>query len=165
MTITYIKGDATQPVGKGNRIIVHCCNDLGAWGSGFVVALSKKWPLPESAYRLWKEIDHNHPQNPFSLGSIQIVPVDIENEISVCNLIGQHKFGGRDSQDYPYVRYDAIREGFRRLARTAKNWNSTIHMPRMGCGLAGGEWAEIEKIIHEELSEFNVFVYDLVTSK
>ena len=31
-TINYIKGDATQPQAKGNKIIAHVCNDLGGWG-------------------------------------------------------------------------------------------------------------------------------------
>ena len=29
--ISYIRGDATQPAGDGNRIIVHVCNDIGAY--------------------------------------------------------------------------------------------------------------------------------------
>jgi O-acetyl-ADP-ribose deacetylase (regulator of RNase III) len=27
--IKYTKGDATRPVGAGNKIIVHVCNDIG----------------------------------------------------------------------------------------------------------------------------------------
>jgi len=46
-TIVYLKGDATQPQAKGVKIIVHCCNDLGGWGKGFVLALRKRWPEPE----------------------------------------------------------------------------------------------------------------------
>lgn len=34
--INYIRGDATQPAGDGNRIIVHVCNDIGAWGKGLL---------------------------------------------------------------------------------------------------------------------------------
>ena len=29
MEITYLKGDATNPVAVGNKIIVHVCNDIG----------------------------------------------------------------------------------------------------------------------------------------
>ena len=52
--ITYLQGDATQPQSKGNRIIAHVCNDLGGWGKGFVLAISKRWPEPEAEYRLWR---------------------------------------------------------------------------------------------------------------
>ena len=52
-TINYIKGDATCPQGKGNKIICHICNDVGGWGKGFVLAVSKKWKQPEAEYRDW----------------------------------------------------------------------------------------------------------------
>ena len=51
MEIKYIKGDATRPIGDGSKLILHICNDVGAWGSGFVVALSKRWKEPEQKYR------------------------------------------------------------------------------------------------------------------
>lgn len=42
MEILYIKGDATAPIGSGVKVITHICNDIGGWGKGFVLALSKK---------------------------------------------------------------------------------------------------------------------------
>lgn len=45
--ITYITGDATRPQDQGAKIIVHICNDIGGWGKGFVVAISRRWPEPE----------------------------------------------------------------------------------------------------------------------
>jgi hypothetical protein len=33
-------------------------------------------------------------------------------------------------------------------------------MPRIGCGLAGGQWSEIEKII-QDVCSVDVYVYDL----
>jgi hypothetical protein len=44
--INYLKGDATFPEAKGTKIICHICNDLGAWGKGFVLAISKRWSEP-----------------------------------------------------------------------------------------------------------------------
>ena len=40
--------------------------------------------------------------------------------------------------------------------------SASVHMPRIGCGLTGGEWPEIEKIIDETLcaAGVEVFVYD-----
>jgi O-acetyl-ADP-ribose deacetylase (regulator of RNase III) len=52
-SIHYVRGDATRPQGEGTKIIVHCCNTVGAWGRGFVLALSRRWLSPERAYRLW----------------------------------------------------------------------------------------------------------------
>lgn len=69
-TITYLKGDATQPQAKGAKVIAHVCNDLGGWGKGFVLAISKRWPQPEKQYRDW----HRHrAKNDFGLGAVQFV--------------------------------------------------------------------------------------------
>ena len=57
MEILYIKGDATAPIGSGVKVITHICNDIGGWGKGFVLALSKKWKMPEEAYRQWYKSD------------------------------------------------------------------------------------------------------------
>ena len=68
--ITYLRGDATNPGGDGQKIIVHCCNDEGAWGSGFVISLSRRWKEPERQYRRWYRS-----KNAFSLGNVQFVRV------------------------------------------------------------------------------------------
>jgi hypothetical protein len=40
---------------------------------------------------------------------------------------------------------------------------ATVHMPRIGCGLAGGTWDRIGPIVERTLSAKNIgaFVYDL----
>ena len=40
--LRIIKGDATRPQASGPKIIAHICNDLGGWGKGFVVAISRR---------------------------------------------------------------------------------------------------------------------------
>ena len=82
--IEYIKADATLPQSVGNIIITHICNDIGGWGKGFVLALSKRWKAPEEQYRKWYQ-----EKDGFSLGAVQFVQV--EDLIWVANMIGQHK--------------------------------------------------------------------------
>ena len=82
--VNYITGDATNPQTNGKKIIVHVCNDIGGWGKGFVMAISKRWREPEHQYRQWFKSNDN-----FSLGQVQFVQV--EEELWVANLIGQHK--------------------------------------------------------------------------
>jgi len=156
MNVTYQIGDATQPTGDGPRIIVHVCNDAGGWGKGFVVAVSKRWREPERRYRAWHRGEEDQP---FKLGQVQFVQV--ETDIWVANLIGQHGMGFRG--DLPPVRYDAIREGLGAVASKAKELGASVHMPRIGCGLAGGKWEEVEPIVREELTAAGVVtkVYDL----
>lgn len=155
MSIQYVIGDATQPQGDGNKIICHVCNDIGAWGAGFVLAISKRWPLPEDAYRRWSK-DSIEGFPPFELGQIQ--PIQVADDIWVCNMVAQD---GIRYADEPPIRYHALQDCLKRVATLAQNLNASIHMPRIGCGLAGGKWELVERIIGQELGEFPVTVYDL----
>jgi O-acetyl-ADP-ribose deacetylase (regulator of RNase III) len=152
--IQYIKGDATSPQTSGNKIIVHVCNDIGGWGKGFVMAISKRWKTPEKQYREWFKT-----KNDFELGKVQFVQV--EEDLWVANLIGQHKINKDENGDAP-IRYNAIEEGLEAVSDFAKTNNASIHMPRIGCGLAGGKWEMIEPIILKTLSnqDLKVVVYD-----
>jgi O-acetyl-ADP-ribose deacetylase (regulator of RNase III) len=156
MEIQYLTGDATRPQTEGPAIIVHVCNDIGGWGAGFVLALSKRWPEPERRYRAW----HRGAEDlPFRLGEVQFVKV--EPQTWIANLIGQrgiHASGGK-----PPVRYEAIRSGLSRIAQAARELGASVHMPRIGCGLAGGHWEEVGCLVEEELSArgIEVTVYDL----
>jgi O-acetyl-ADP-ribose deacetylase (regulator of RNase III) len=162
MTITYLKGDATQPVTPGNAIIVHVCNDIGAWGAGFVLAISKRWPAPEAAYRAWASAPNGTGPGTgpdFELGAVQFVPVS--DEWMVANLIGQHNVRRRQEDPIP-VRYPAIRKGLSNVCAMARAKRASVHMPRIGCGHAGGRWEEIEGLVLSELVNqgIAVFVYD-----
>lgn len=155
--IIYIVGDATTPIGNGIKIIAHICNDVGCWGSGFVIAISKKWSCPEKKYRKWY---YDRERNPFVLGKVCLVKV--ENDIFVANMIGQRGITYKPHSSPP-IRYEAVRDCLNILRSHAQSLNATIHMPRIGCGLAGGRWDMIEPIIQEELSNHNISVtiYDL----
>ncbi|MDJ1473454.1 macro domain-containing protein [Cytophagaceae bacterium YF14B1] len=155
MNIQYVKGDATNPQGDGNKIIVHICNDIGGWGKGFVVALSKKWSKPEKHYRQWYKSGEK-----FLLGEVQFVPV--ESTITVANMIAQHDI--QVLNGIPPIRYDAVREGLKKVVTFSQQNNASVHMPRIGAGLAGGKWEIIEDIIRDELTtrDIQVTVYDLL---
>jgi len=152
--IKYVKGDATEPQGDGKKIITHICNDIGAWGQGFVMALSRKWREPEAEYREW-----HRSRDGFELGKVQFV--EVEPDIIVANIIGQHGIIAKDS--IPPIRYKALEKGLKKVAKKAGSIDAEIHMPRIGSGLAGGKWKEIEKIIYRTLTkeDIPVTVYDL----
>lgn len=153
-TPTYLTGDATNPTTPNNKIIVHICNDIGGWGKGFVLAISKRWAAPEAEYRAWFKSQEN-----FALGQAQFVQV--ENDLWVANVIGQHKLN-KDENGQPPIRYEAVLAGLQAVASFAKEHGATVHMPRIGCGLAGGTWDRIEPLIDQTLLEqgIGVYVYD-----
>ena len=152
--ITYQKGDATDPQAKGNKIIAHVCNDQGRWGKGFVLALSARWPGPEQAYREWYRSGDD-----FTLGAVRFVQVGPNTW--VANMVGQH--GPRGGGKNPPIRYDAVERCLGKVAEKAKEIAASVHMPRIGCGLAGGKWEQIEPLLVKTLCERDVAVtvYDL----
>lgn len=153
--LMFVRGDATNPQAKGAKVIAHICNDRGGWGKGFVLAISKRWPEPEAAYRAWHR---ERAGNDFALGAIQLV--HCRPDIWVANMIAQH--GTRPGSGGPPIRYDALRQALAALAPHALERGASVHMPRIGCGLAGGKWERIEPLIISELSahDIAVTVYD-----
>ena len=155
--ITYIQGDATQPQGEGPKIIAHVCNDIGRWGKGFVVALSRRSRKPEQAFNDWFARRDN---NDYGLGAVQFVP--IEPQLWVANMIGQHKIKVKGDDGTAPVRYEAIEAALAKVGDKALELGASVHMPRIGCGLAGGQWELIEPLIIQQLSNrgIEVVVYD-----
>ena len=151
--ITYVNGDATQPIGEGKKVIPHCCNDKNIWGSGFVMAISKRWTKPENDYRCLPE---------YPLGNVRFIQV--ESDIIVANMIGQHGVGRGEMIDgvlVPPIRYQAIREALKTVNTYCHENNATVHAPKFGSDLAGGDWNVIEKIIKDEM-EVDVTIYNFV---
>lgn len=96
----YVRGDATTPLGKGPKVIAHVCNDLSGWRKGFVLAVPRRWPERETAYRRWHR---DRAGNDFGLGAAQVVQVD--RLLWVANMVGQH--GIRTGSKGVPVRYAA----------------------------------------------------------
>jgi hypothetical protein len=87
--------------------------------------------------------------------------VKVEDNLWVANLIGQHKVRKDEDGNAP-IRYKAIEMGLHKVAEEAGDLNASVHMPRIGCGLAGGKWEAIEGIIENTLLKNNIetIVYD-----
>lgn len=151
MAITYVTGDATQPIGSGVRIIAHICNDRGGWGRGFVRAISARWSRPEADYKAWfRGADFD-----FALGKIQLVQV--QSTLYIANMIAQQGYQGLNNP-VPLC-YDSLDECLKKLYKEAKNLKASVHMPKIGTGLAGGDWSKIEALIEENLKDIEVLVY------
>lgn len=162
--IVYVVGDATIPIGDGPRIIAHVANDIGAWGAGFSGAISRRWNAPEQDYRAWyARSGRKDLLTPFGLGQSWQTPVG--DGLYVVSMIAQH--GIRGPRNPAPIRYNALWTCLERLAHAALLFGlerpASVHMPRIGCGLAGGTWDRVEPLIVEHLVQRGVpvTVYDL----
>jgi O-acetyl-ADP-ribose deacetylase (regulator of RNase III) len=164
--ITYLKGDATAPQAKGTKLIVHVCNTLGGWGKGFVLAISKRWGQPEAMYRRWyhqrEPIQNTEPgeivmtSGKFELGQTQLIMV--APHLAVINMIAQQ--GMRTGSSGPPIRYDALEKCLGHVNGYADSFKASVHMPKIGTGLAQGDWRIIEPIIQRTLGDLPVYVYE-----
>lgn len=157
--VEYLIGDATEPVGTGERVILQIVNNrTSTWSPmGFAGAIKKKWPQTQGQFHSWAADKAN-----LALGRNH--RVEVAPGLHVISMVAQAGFG---PSTVPRLRYEALRDCLRAVANFAKERNASVHMPRIGVGQAGGSWSVIRDLIHEEIGwkGLKVFVYDLATSK
>ncbi|MDW5328382.1 Appr-1-p processing protein [Plantactinospora sp. KLBMP9567] len=124
-------------------------------GKGFVLAVSHRWPEPERAYRQWHR---ERSDNDFGLGATELIQV--RPDTWVANMVAQR--GIRTGSGGPPIRYDAVERCLAVVAEHAARLSATVHMPRIGCGLAGGRWERIEPLVIATLCDHDIAttVYD-----
>ncbi|MEP6756179.1 MAG: Appr-1-p processing protein [Chthonomonadales bacterium] len=161
--ITYITGDATKPIGLGRKIIAHVVNREGGWGKGFVLALSAVSPEPERVYRDWFRRRDSLPPDlqqdvPFVLGQVKLAQF-IPDDVFVANMLAQRE---PMTPGVIPLNYSSLSFCLDKLAVLAARGSCSVHMPRIGCGLAGGEWKYVQPLIMRSLCSNNipVTVYD-----
>lgn len=149
--LTLVQGDATEPQTTTPHeicIIPHVCNDLGGWGAGFVVALSKKFgEKPERTYLNYLLGQKGLPV----LGKTSFAKMG--DKLAVANMIAQHGYIGADNP-IP-LSYKALVNCMADVAEyilyiQSKTMNPVvIHCPKFGSELAGGKWDFILELIRE----------------
>lgn len=147
--ITYRKGDATRF--ETNIVVAHICNNVGVWGGGFVIAVTRKLgPVPERIFRTAPEATQ--------LGHLQLVALrDREDNFWVANMIAQN------GVSYPgdKIEYAALDKCLKELAEFCYKEGCSVQMPRIGCGLAGSSWDKILPYIEKHFTKVHVTVFDL----
>lgn len=145
----YLIGDATRPRNL-SALIVHVTNNKGGWGRGFVLALEGRFPGMGARWRKRKQ----------KLGDVAIEKA--APFIAVAHCCAQD---GYKSVDNPVpLDYDALvscLQQVREWLLRPGNDSHCVVMPRIGTGLAGGDWKRIEPMIDRYLRGVDVYVYDL----
>ncbi|HXT17681.1 MAG TPA: ImmA/IrrE family metallo-endopeptidase [Gemmatimonadaceae bacterium] len=158
--IDLVYGNALEPRGEDNKFVVHVVNDKTPnWGgAGFASALRGHWPQVQEDFHDWAA----HQRSNLKLGSVRLCRVD--ERLTVASVVAQHGYGPSEK---PRIRYTALREGLRSVAKAAAVRSASIHMPRIGTGQAGGSWDIISDIVEEAFVDegIPVTVYDLPGTK
>ena len=136
-------------------VIAHVCNDVGGWGSGFVVPLGRAYPRAELAYRNWHKEGITEAalggipvEIPFELGNAQIVRGKTDGDVWVANMVAQHSTITRSPGSKP-IRYAALVRCMQQVGDFCREHEKQIYCPKFGSDLAGGTWEFIAELIDE----------------
>jgi len=156
-SILYVRGDATRPRGDGERLIAHVVhNATPNWGGrGFARNLANRWPSVQADFKAWAA-EHDLRA---AMGEVRFHKP--EPGLTVASMVCQQ--GYRPLKSRPLIRYAVLRDCLERVAEVASSKRATVHMPRIGTGVAGGRWSIIEELIESTLIArgLTVMTYDL----
>lgn len=145
--IKIVKGDLLQAT---EDVICHQVNAQGVMGSGLAKDIKKQYPEAFERYRVLclQENKGRH-----LLGTCQIIK---SKDKYIANIFGQHKFG----RNGVYTEMDALKQAFYSLKMRAQKHNLSVAIPfKFGCGLAGGDWNEVFKLIEETFRDYPFTIY------
>lgn len=133
------------------NLIVHQTNCIGVMGGGIALQIKR---LYRNVFIEYLTLCNSYKEKSNLLGKIQVIAVSETR--SIVNLFGQLDIGG--VQDTDYV---AFENGLKLLSEyMIKNKISSVAFPyKIGCGLGGGNWNFILKLIEKYMSEFDCVIY------
>lgn len=136
-------------------VIAHGVNCQNEMGSGVARALFVKWPNVKTFYHRFVE-QNSWEDNRGLLGDYHEVRVgNLLNKKIIVNCFTQLYYGYDGKK---YVSYDAIFDCFKELSTIYDE----IAIPKIGCGLAGGNWEIVKQIINDATEDrCKVHVYYL----
>lgn len=148
MTIKIVVGDLFD---APEEIYMHCANCFLAMHSGVAAVVRNEYPGAIQAdldtvkgdrnklgtYSYWTG---NHFRNPSRV-------------VTIVNLYGQYKYGGGKRN----ADYDAIRSGLIKIGQDFPT--QSLALPKIGSGLAGGDWNTILTIIEDVFKDREVTIY------
>ena len=152
--INYRVGNLFDDIGTYQMpYVLHIVNDIFRMGAGFVVPLGHRYPQNKKNYLALRHQFRIIPQG-YALISKEI-------DATILNCVAQVGIYSKNNQ-VPF-RVESLELALIEVKEylTANDQNATILMPRIGCGLSKGRWADIEPIIKKYLDSFNVIVYTL----
>lgn len=118
-------------------------NIRGVMGAGIAVEFRRRFP---QMYEHYREVCRLGALDPGYVHRFR------ENGINIYNIASQDEPGR-------HARVRWLRSGLERsLEIVADNGESGLAIPRIGCGIGGLEWDEVEEVIDEVADDFGVKV-------
>lgn len=127
-----------------NGVIIHQVNCRGVMGAGLALQIRNKYPIVYKRYiyacQMLKQSE--------LLGCIQ--PIQVTDSLTIVNCFSQLDYG----RDKCHTNYKALKACLHKVNALKRG---TIYVPyRIGCGLAGGDWDVVSKMLINELNDYVV---------
>ncbi len=120
-------------------------------GAGIALAIKNRWPKAYDADVMFPLSKQER------LGKFSYYETGGIANKTIVNLYTQLDYGRNKVQ----FNYEAFKDGLELMAKFLKE-GSTVAMPRIGAGLAGGDWQRIQAIIEQSsLNKFPITIYSL----
>lgn len=133
--------------------IAHCANCFNTMKSGIAPQIAKAFPIAKIVDDRTCKGDWNK-FGRYSMGTHSFDGSD-QVPLTIFNLYGQYNYWPRDER---HLHYDALKFAMRGMANELY-WGATVGLPKLGAGLAGGDWNKIEKLINQEFQGEQVTIY------
>ena len=155
--IVYKKGDLLK---SDCNVLVHQCNCKGVMGSGIAKQIRDTYPL------VYEEFKKDYDRGNAKLGNILSVEVPLSDGTTrlIINIYAQDESEPRTIRHTDYGAFAAclfkIKDGFRYMNKREIKIGFPDHI---GCGLAGGDWKIVERLIEDVFAEpeWNVEIWKL----
>ena len=149
-----VKGNLLKLALQGDfDVIAHGCNCHNSMVGGIALSIATAFPQAQIADSLTSRGDIN------KLGTMTLTRskcVNAKGSFTIANLYTQYDPG-------PDLDYDALRLALRKLGLMYPG--CSIGLPKIGCGIGGGDWDVVEKIIAEELKGHDVTIVEFERGK
>lgn len=158
-----IDGNLITLAKKGEfDVITHGCNCFCVMGAGIAPQMAKAFGC-DQARGLFKWEAKEFEGDINKLGNIEYYPMNIgpAKTVIVVNSYTQYHYGLNhiDGLAKP-LDYEALTLCLKKINFHFKG--KKIGLPKIGAGLAGGDWNRIKKIIQTELRSCEIFVVNYV---
>lgn len=150
MITRYIKGNILDTELSN---IAHGVNCQNVMGSGVAKVLADKWPGVKEGYHDLFKFQAIPGED--ILGTVAQIEI-IDDNKTVWNCFTQLHYLPRNKRN---VNYRAIVCCFMQLVELGVE---EIAIPKIGCGLAGGDWNIVEQLINDTVGNYiEIWVYEL----
>lgn len=151
--VKTVRGDLIQRAKDGEfDLIVHGCNCFCTMGAGIAKGIKAAFPAAYKADLATRWGDRA------KLGTCSFAEINRTGpSFTVVNAYTQIDYRG----SVPKLDYDGLRSCLRWIKE--QHSGKRIGLPKIGAGLAGGDWSKIADIIEQELACEDVTLVEFVT--